>query len=70
MNPLTVQSLTYGFFPDQIRVRLYRVPAAIVSGQHIAHVTSLLINPFFSGIASTDMGYGGGPNDPPYHYHS
>jgi N-acetylated-alpha-linked acidic dipeptidase len=22
------------------------------------------------GVASTDMGYGGGPNDPPYHYHS
>ncbi len=21
------------------------------------------------GVASTDMGYGGGPRDPPYHYH-
>jgi N-acetylated-alpha-linked acidic dipeptidase len=21
------------------------------------------------GVASTDMGYGGGPSDPPYHYH-
>ncbi len=24
----------------------------------------------YLGVACTDMGYGGGPKDPPYHYHS